>query len=319
VKDLKVFVAGHGGMVGSSIVDNLKSKGYSNIITRTRKELDLLNQADVKSFFARENIDHVILCAAKVGGILANSTYRADFIYENLEISCNIIKSSHDFGVKKLINLGSSCIYPRNSQIPIREEYLLSGKLEQTNEPYAISKIAALKMCESFYHQYGSDFYSIMPCNLYGPRDNFNKETSHVLPALMLKIDEAKRSGSNSASIWGTGKPLREFLYVDDLANTATYLLENISAEQIYSKGISHLNCGSHQEVSIFDLAHIIRDEVGFEGELVFDDSKPDGTFRKKMDNTRVAELGINQSFLLKEGIKKTYDWYLKNILINNC
>lgn len=319
MKDLKVFVAGHGGMVGSSIVDNLKSKGYSNIITRTRKELDLLNQADVKSFFARENIDHVILCAAKVGGILANSTYRADFIYENLEISCNIIKSSHDFGVKKLINLGSSCIYPRNSQIPIREEYLLSGKLEQTNEPYAISKIAALKMCESFYHQYGSDFYSIMPCNLYGPRDNFNKETSHVLPALMLKIDEAKRSGSNSASIWGTGKPLREFLYVDDLANTATYLLENISAEQIYSKGISHLNCGSHQEVSIFDLAHIIRDEVGFEGELVFDDSKPDGTFRKKMDNTRVAELGINQSFLLKEGIKKTYDWYLKNILINNC
>ena len=319
MKDLKVFVAGHGGMVGSSIVNNLKSKGYSNIITRTRKELDLLNQADVKSFFARENIDHVILCAAKVGGILANNTYRADFIYENLEISCNIIKSSHDFGVKKLINLGSSCIYPRNSQIPIKEEYLLSGKLEQTNEPYAIAKIAALKMCESFYHQYGSDFYSIMPCNLYGPRDNFNKETSHVLPALMLKIDEAKRSGSNSASIWGTGKPLREFLYVDDLANTATYLLENISAEQIYSKGISHLNCGSHQEVSIFDLAHIIRDEVGFEGELVFDDSKPDGTFRKKMDNTRVAELGINQSFLLKEGIKKTYDWYLKNILINNC
>ena len=319
MKDLKVFVAGHGGMVGSSIVNNLKSKGYSNIITRTRKELDLLNQADVKSFFARENIDHVILCAAKVGGILANNTYRADFIYENLEISCNIIKSSHDFGVKKLINLGSSCIYPRNSQIPIREEYLLSGKLEQTNEPYAISKIAALKMCESFYHQYGSDFYSIMPCNLYGPRDNFNKETSHVLPALMLKIDEAKRSGSNSASIWGTGKPLREFLYVDDLANTATYLLENISAEQIYSKGISHLNCGSRQEVSIFDLAHIIRDEVGFEGKLVFDDSKPDGTFRKKMDNTRVAELGINQSFLLKEGIKKTYDWYLKNILINNC
>jgi GDP-L-fucose synthase len=316
VKDKKVFIAGHRGMVGSAVLDDLTSKGYTNIITRTRQELDLLNQKSVDDFFKNENIDYVILCAAKVGGILANNTYRADFIYENLQISSNIIKASHDHSVNKLINLGSSCIYPRDAKIPIKEEYLLTGELEYTNEPYAIAKIAALKMCESFYKQYGDSFYSVMPCNLYGPRDNFDLETSHVLPALMNKVYCAREKGSPTVEVWGSGKPLREFLLVDDLARAVVYCLENISAEQIYSNNISHLNCGSDDEVSILELTNFIKKCLDYQGDIVFDSSKPDGTFRKKMDNSRIKSMGFSQKYNLEQGIEKTYDWYIKNLEI---
>lgn len=309
----KIFVAGHRGMVGSSVVRKLKSSGYLNIVTKTRTELDLANQNQVESFFAYEKFDCVILCAAKVGGILANSKYRADFIYDNIQISSNIIKSSHSNGVKKLINLGSSCIYPKDSDIPIKEESLLTGTLEKTNEPYAISKIAALKMCEAFYHQYGSNFYSLMPCNLYGPGDNFHLETSHVLPAFIRKIATAKQSNLDHIEIWGSGKPLREFLYVDDLADAIFFCLENITAESIYSSGISHLNCGSEDEVTIRELLEIIKKTINYEGGVVFDSSKPDGTFRKKMDNSRIKSLGYSQKHNLKEGLEKTYKWYKNN------
>lgn len=314
MKDEKIFIAGHQGMVGSAVLKNLKSQGYSNIITRTRRELDLLSQKSVDIFFSYENIDHVILCAAKVGGILSNNTYRADFIYENLQIASNVIKASHDYSVSKLINLGSSCIYPRDARIPIKEEYLLTGELEQTNEPYAIAKIAALKMCESFYKQYGSNFYSIMPCNLYGPRDNFDLKTSHVLPALINKIYYAREKGLQSVDVWGSGKPLREFLFVDDLAEAVVHCLENVSAERIYSENISHLNCGSDEEVSILELTKIIKSCLDYQGDITFDSSKPDGTFRKKMDNTRIKSMGFSQKHNLKQGIEKTYDWFIKNL-----
>ena len=304
-------------MVGSAIFNELKSKGYTDIITRTRSELDLLNQESVNAFFESNNIDYVVLCAAKVGGILANNTYRGDFIYENLQIASNIIKSSHDFNVKKLINLGSSCIYPRDARIPIKEEYLLTGPLEHTNEPYAIAKIAALKMCESFHKQHGDNFFSIMPCNLYGPRDNFDLKSSHVLPALINKIHCAKLKGSLSIDVWGSGKPLREFLYVDDLAKAAALCLESIDASSIYESGGSHLNCGSNDEVSIMQLVNIIKNIVEYHGDIVFDPSKPDGTFRKKMDNTRIQKLGFHQDNDLKQGIEKTYDWYIKNLNID--
>ncbi len=317
MKQDKVFIAGHQGMVGSAILNKLNSKGYKNIVTRTRSELDLLNQKSVNAFFESNSIDYVILCAAKVGGILANNTYRGDFIYQNLQIASNVIKSSHDFNVKKLINLGSSCIYPRDAKIPIKEEYLLTGPLEYTNEPYAIAKIAALKMCESFYKQYGDNFYSIMPCNLYGPRDNFNLKSSHVLPALINKIHCAKLKGSLSVSVWGSGKPLREFLYVDDLAKAATLCLESVNASSVYNSGISHLNCGSNNEVSIIELVHTIKNILEYHGDIIFDPSKPDGTFRKKMDNTRIQKLGFYQDNDLRQGIEKTYNWYIKNLDIH--
>jgi GDP-L-fucose synthase len=318
MKTKKIFVSGHRGMVGSAILQNLQSNGYENIITKTRQELDLLDQKSVDHFFKNESIDIVIICAAKVGGILANNTHRADFIYENLQISSNIIKSSHDHNVEKLINLGSSCIYPRDARIPIKEEYLLTGPLESTNEPYAIAKIAALKMCESFHKQYGNNFYSIMPCNLYGPNDNFDLKSSHVLPALINKIYCAKIKGSSSIEVWGSGKPLREFLFVDDLASAVIKCLEVVDASDIYDSGISHLNCGSNDEVSILELANAIKSIIEYSGELVFDPSKPDGTFRKKMDNTRITNLGFSQKYNLKSGIEKTYDWYIKNIN-NDC
>lgn len=304
-------------MVGSAILEELKSKGYTDIITRNRNELDLLNQESVNRFLESNDIDYVVLCAAKVGGILANNTYRGDFIYENLQIASNIIKSSHDFNVKKLINLGSSCIYPRDARIPIKEEYLLTGPLEYTNEPYAIAKIAALKMCESFYKQYGDNFLSIMPCNLYGPRDNFDLKSSHVLPALINKIHCAKLKGSPSIDVWGSGKPLREFLYVDDLARAVVLCLENVNASSVYESGVSHLNCGSNDEVSIMELVNIIKSIVEYHGDIIFDSSKPDGTFRKKMDNTRISKLGFHQENNLRQGVEKTYDWYIKNLNIN--
>lgn len=314
MKKNKVFVAGHRGMVGSAVLDNLKSKGYTNIVTKIRNEIDLTNQQDVDKFFENQKIDYVILCAAKVGGILANNTYRGDFIYENLQIASNIIKSSQVHGVSKLINLGSSCIYPRDARIPIQENSLLTGVLEKTNEPYAIAKIAALKMCEAFNSQYGSNFYSLMPCNLYGPRDNFNLETSHVLPAFINKVHAAKLSNQKEIEVWGSGKPLREFLYVEDLANAVTFCLENIDAEDIYPKGISHLNCGSEEEVSVSELMYLIQDVIGYSGRIVFDKSKPDGTFRKKMDNSIIKNLGFSSTTTLEKGIEQTYNWYINNI-----
>ena len=314
MKDKKIFIAGHNGMVGSSVLNSLRDAGYDNIITKSRQEVNLCDQSEVSSLFKNQSIDIVILCAAKVGGILANNTYRGDFIYENLQIASNIIKSSQENNVSKLINLGSSCIYPRDARIPIKEEYLLTGELEKTNEPYAIAKIAALKMCEAFYQQYGSNFYSIMPCNLYGPRDNFNLETSHVLPAFINKVHDAKISKSSSVEIWGSGKPLREFLYVDDLSKAILFCLENINAKDIYSQNVSHLNCGSKDEVSINDLICLIKEVVGFNGTVTFDSSKPDGTFRKKMDNSRMSALGFNNNTSLKDGLKKTYEWYKNNI-----
>lgn len=313
MKDKKIFIAGHNGMVGSSVLNSLRDAGYDNIITKSRQEVNLCDQSEVSSLFKNQSIDIVILCAAKVGGILANNTYRGDFIYENLQIASNIIKSSQENNVSKLINLGSSCIYPRDARIPIKEEYLLTGELEKTNEPYAIAKIAALKMCEAFYQQYGSNFYSIMPCNLYGPRDNFDLETSHVLPAFINKVHNAKISKSSSVEIWGSGKPLREFLYVDDLSKALLFCLENINAKDIYSQNVSHLNCGSKDEVSINDLISLIKEVVGFNGTVTFDSSKPDGTFRKKMDNSRMSALGFNNNTSLKDGLIKTYEWYKNN------
>jgi len=313
MKQKKIFVAGHAGMVGSAVLDNLKSLGCEKILTRTRRELDLTNQAEVNKFFGRERPEMVIICAAKVGGILANNTYRADFIYENLQIASNLIHASHVYNVRKLINLGSSCIYPRDAKIPIVEESLLTDVLEKTNEPYAIAKIAAIKLCESYHEQYNHNFYSIMPCNMYGPRDNFDLKSSHVLPALIRKVHEAKESGSKNVEVWGSGKPLREFLYVDDLAQAIIYCLKNVDAKDIYSKGISHVNCGSEDEVSILELTSIIQDVIGYTGEITFDSSKPDGTYRKKMNNSRMINMGCTPKHTLKQGLEKTYKWYLEN------
>ena len=313
MKQKKIFVAGHAGMVGSAVLDNLKSLGCEKILTRTRRELDLTNQAEVNKFFGRERPEMVIICAAKVGGILANNTYRADFIYENLQIASNLIHASHVYNVRKLINLGSSCIYPRDAKIPIAEESLLTDVLEKTNEPYAIAKIAAIKLCESYHEQYNHNFYSIMPCNMYGPRDNFDLKSSHVLPALIRKVHEAKESGSKNVEVWGSGKPLREFLYVDDLAQAIIFCLENVDAKDIYSEGISHVNCGSEDEVSILELTSIIQDVIGYTGEITFDSSKPDGTYRKKMNNSRMINMGCTPKHTLKQGLEKTYKWYLEN------
>jgi len=313
MKRKSIFLAGHGGMVGSAVLNHLQSNGYENVITRTRGELDLINQAQVDSFFAKERPDAVIICAAKVGGILANNTLRADFIYQNLQIASNLIHASSKYNVQKLINLGSSCIYPRDAKIPIVEESLLTDVLEKTNEPYAIAKIAAIKLCESYYQQYKNNFYSIMPCNMYGPRDNFDLKSSHVLPALIRKVDQAKENGAENVEVWGSGKPLREFLYVDDLAQAITYCLENIDAQDIYNKDISHINCGSEDEVSILELTHLIQKVVGYQGDIVFDSSKPDGTYRKKMDNTQLSNIGFTPKTSLEQGLQKTYSWYLEN------
>jgi GDP-L-fucose synthase len=313
MKEKKIFVAGHNGMVGSAVLEHLTKNGYKNLLTKTRRQLDLTKQKDVESFFCRERPDAVIICAAKVGGILANNTYRADFIYENLQIASNIIHSSHKLNVQKLINLGSSCIYPKDADIPIVEESLLTGVLEKTNEPYAIAKIAAIKLCESYYEQYDRNFYSIMPCNMYGPRDNFDLKSSHVLPALIRKVHEAKENGAKTIEVWGSGKPLREFLYVDDLAEMSTRCLESVDAIDVYEQGISHLNCGSEDEVSILELTNIIQDVVGYTGEIVFDSSKPDGTYRKKMNNSRMISMGCTPKHTLKQGLQKTYAWYLEN------
>tara|TARA_R110001592_G_scaffold7923_7_gene43776 strand:- start:1612 stop:2529 length:918 start_codon:yes stop_codon:yes gene_type:complete len=300
-------------MVGSAVLNKLKSEGFNNIITKTRRELDLTKQTEVNKLFGKERPEMVVICAAKVGGILANSTKKADFIYQNLQIATNLIHASHIYNVKKMINLGSSCIYPRDAEIPIKEESLLTGALEKTNEPYAIAKIAAIKLCESLYEQYDNNFYSIMPCNMYGPRDNFDLKSSHVLPALIRKVHEAKEIGADSIEVWGSGKALREFLYVEDLAEAISFCLKNVNASDIYKQEISHLNCGSNKEISILELTSLIKNIIAYKGDITFDNSKPDGTYRKKMNNARISKIGFNPRTSLEEGLRRTYNWYIEN------
>ncbi|MCC6684444.1 MAG: GDP-L-fucose synthase [Bacteroidia bacterium] len=304
-KNAKIFVAGYRGMVGSAVYRKLQKEGFTNLITRSSSELDLRNQAAVADFFAAEKPDYVFLAAAKVGGIVANNTYRADFIYENLMIQNNVIHQSYVHGVKKLMFFGSSCIYPKMAPQPLKEDSLLTGLLEPTNEPYAIAKIAGIKMCESYREQYGCNFISVMPTNLYGINDNYHPENSHVLPALIRKFHEAKRDGKKEVVIWGTGTPLREFLFADDLADAAYLLMEQYNEKQF-------VNIGSGEDISIKELAELIKHIIGFNGELVFDTSKPDGTPRKLMDVTRLKQLGWTYTTSLENGIQQAYDDFLK-------
>jgi GDP-L-fucose synthase len=310
----KIYLAGHNGMVGSAIFNELQQRGYKNIITKDLSELDLRKQSDVETFFAETKPELVIIAAAKVGGILANNIYRAEFLYDNLMIEANLINAAYINNVDKLVFLGSSCIYPKLAPQPLKEEYLLSDYLEYTNEPYAIAKIAGIKLCESYYRQYGCNYISAMPTNLYGPHDNFNLETSHVLPALIRKIHEAKINQKDSVTIWGTGKPLREFLYVEDLANAIVFMMENISAKNLYETGITQLNVGSGKDISIADLASLVSEIVEFKGKIEYDLSKPDGTPRKLMDVSRINSLGWKYKTELPDGIRKAYNWFLKNV-----
>ncbi|WP_299127937.1 GDP-L-fucose synthase [uncultured Winogradskyella sp.] len=346
-KDSKIYVAGHRGLVGSAILENLKAKGYTNIITKTHTELDLTNTEKTRKFFEIEKPEYVFLAAAKVGGIIANNTYRADFIYQNLMIQNNVIHQSYLNGVKKLLFLGSTCIYPKNSPQPMNEAYLLTDTLEYTNEPYAIAKIAGIKMCESYNLQYGTNFISVMPTNLYGPNDNFDLEKSHVLPALIRKIhlakliseskydevlkdlglktiEEAKTYlasfgvSANSVEIWGTGKPKREFLWSEDMADACVFLMEKRDFKDTFSESETeirntHINIGTGEDISIRDLAKTIKDIIGFTGELVFNTEKPDGTLRKLTDVSKLNGLGWKHKVDLREGIRILYDWYISN------
>ncbi|MCF7559594.1 GDP-L-fucose synthase [Sabulilitoribacter multivorans] len=347
-KNSKVYIAGHRGLVGSAILENLKIKGYSNIISRSHKELDLTNQADVAKFFSIEKPEYVFLAAAKVGGILANNEYRGEFIYENMMIQNNVIHQSYLHNVKKLLFLGSTCIYPKNAPQPMKEESLLTGILEYTNEPYAIAKIAGIKMCESYNLQYGTNFISVMPTNLYGPNDNFDLEKSHVLPALIrkihlakllseqkekeiisdLEVDSIKEANTylgkfgvtkNSVEIWGSGKPRREFLWSQDMADACVFVMENRNFSDICQENDTeirntHINIGTGKDVSIKELAEMIKQTIGFNGELVFNTEKPDGTLRKLTDVTKLNNLGWHHKVDLKEGIERAYDWYKDNV-----
>jgi len=299
----KIYVAGHNGMVGSAIVRKLKSLGFTNFLLRSSKELDLRNQQAVLDFLATEKPDYVFLAAAKVGGIVANNTYRADFIYENIQIQNNVIHGSYLSGVKKLMFLGSSCIYPKLAPQPLREDYLLTGLLEPTNEPYAIAKIAGIKMCEAYKEQYGCNFISVMPTNLYGPNDNYDLQNSHVLPAMIRKFHEAKLNGSEEVELWGTGSPMREFLHADDLAEACVFLMENYNDSTL-------VNIGTGVDVTIKELAETIREEVGFEGNIKWNTDKPDGTPRKLMDVSKLHDLGWKHTIELKEGIRLVYAEY---------
>ncbi len=301
----KIYVAGHRGMVGSAIVRALQREGYTNIVTKTRAALDLLNQSAVADFFEHEKPEYVFLAAAKVGGIMANNTYRADFLYENLLIETNIIHSAYKSGLKKLLFLGSSCIYPKMAPQPLKEEYLLSGYLEATNEPYAIAKIAGIKLCEAYRDQYGCNFISAMPTNMYGPNDNYHPENSHVLPALIRKFHEAKTANQNTVTVWGDGSPLREFLYADDLADALVFLMQHYNEKQF-------VNVGYGEDISIGELAQMVKETVGFQGDIEFDTSKPNGTPRKLMDSSRLFSLGWKPSVSLKEGIALAYQDFLK-------
>ena len=319
-KNSKIYVAGHKGMVGSAICRKLKDNGYKNIIIRSHSELDLTRQSMVEKFFKDEIPEYVFLAAARVGGILANSTYPAEFIYQNLLIESNIIHGAHKFGAKKLLFLGSSCIYPRNCPQPMKEEYLLTGILEKTNEAYAIAKITGIKLCEYFYRQYGDEFISVMPTNLYGPNDNFDLATSHVLPALIRKFHGGKTRWEKSSkgvrqnigvAVWGTGKPRREFLHVDDMAEACIFVMNHVESSDIYGQDISHINIGTGKDLTISELCKLVKDIVGFPGEVIYDNRKPDGTPQKLLDITRLKNLGWEHKISLEEGIRKTYDWYL--------
>ena len=302
----KIYVAGHRGLVGSALIRRLEKDGFINIVTKTHGELDLTRQSDVEGFFAEEKPAYVILAAAKVGGIHANDTYPADFIMKNLQIECNVIDAAYKNGVEKLLFLGSSCIYPRECPQPIKEEYLLSGYLEKTNEAYALAKIAGLKMCAYYNQQYGTDYISVMPCNLYGINDNFSLENSHVLPALMRKFHEAKVKNEPTVTVWGSGKPLREFLNVDDLADACLYLMDHYSGNEFF-------NVGSGKEITIFELAEMVKKVTGYQGEIVMDSSKPDGTPRKLTDISRLKAMSWEPKIDLEEGLKQTYEWYKTN------
>lgn len=310
-KEAKIYVAGHRGMVGSALVRKLQSEGFKQIITKTSKELNLTNQQAVADFFASEKPEYVILAAAKVGGILANNTYRGQFIYENLMIQNNVIHQSYVNGVKKLLFLGSSCIYPKMAPQPLKEDYLLTGTLEATNEPYAIAKIAGIKMCEAYRSQYGCNFISAMPTNLYGPNDNYDLNNSHVLPALIRKFHTAKVQGADTVEIWGSGTPRREFLHVDDLADACYYLLQNYDGEQL-------VNVGSGVDVTILELANLVKDIVGFKGQIKLDASKPDGTPRKLMDVSKLEKVGWKYKISLQEGIASVYKEVLEKKLFEN-
>ena len=310
-KQSKIYVAGHRGLVGSAIVRKLEVFGYSNIITRTSKELDLRQQVEVETFFAKEQPEYVFLAAAKVGGILENSTFPGQFLYDNLMIQANIIEAARQSKVKKFLFLGSTCIYPKMAPQPLKEEYLLTGELESTNEAYAIAKIAGIKMCNAYNEEYGTNFISVMPTNLYGPNDNFDLQSSHVLPALIRKIHEAKVNKKSTVSVWGSGRPLREFLHADDLADACVYLMKHCDAEQIGE----FINIGTGKEISIEQLALLLCEAIGYEGKLVFDISKPDGTPRKLTDVSKLHNLGWKHSIKLKEGVQDAYNWYLDNAI----
>lgn len=305
----KIYIAGHRGMVGSAIKRKLESKSYSNLILRTRNELDLTNQHDVNGFFKKESPEYVFLAAAKVGGILANSKFPAEFIYENLMIEANIIHASYVNGAKKLLFLGSSCIYPKLAQQPLKEEYLLTGELEVTNEAYAVAKIAGIRMCKHYNEEYGTNFISVMPTNLYGPNDNYDLNTSHVMPALIRKFHEAKLNNKPEVIVWGTGTPKREFLHVDDMADACVYLMENYNATDIGE----FINIGVGEDLTIKELAELIKDIVSFKGKIVYDSSKPDGTPQKLLDVTKFNRLGWKAGIRLRDGINKVYMEYVRN------
>lgn len=308
-KSDKIFVAGHRGLVGSAIKRELESKGYTNILIRTHKELDLTNSHAVQNFFEEEKPDYVILSAAKVGGIHGNNTYPVEFFTENMKIQLNVIENSFKYNVKKLLFLGSSCIYPKNAPQPMKEEYLLSSELEKTNEMYALAKISGLKLCDAYNREYGTDYISVMPCNLYGLNDNYDRENAHVLPMLVRRFHEAKEAGLKEVTAWGTGTPLREFMYAGDLAEAVVFLMENKSAKEIGD----FINIGTGKEVTILELANLIKEVVGFEGNIVFDNTKPDGTMRKLMDVSRINDLGWHAKTSLKDGIKIVYKDFLEN------
>ncbi len=306
-KNAKIYVAGHRGMVGSAIVRALQARGYDNIVTRTSRELDLRDQAAVRAFFETEKPAYVFLAAAKVGGIVANDSYPAEFIHDNLVIETNVIHAAHLTGVNKLLFLGSTCIYPKMAPQPLKEEYLLTGPLEPTNEWYAVAKIAGIKLCQAYRRQYGDDYISAMPTNLYGPGDNFDLEKSHVVPAMIRKMHEAKQRGDANVTLWGTGAPLREFLHVDDLADALCFLMESYTGE-------SHVNVGVGKDITIRELAETIKDITGFQGELIFDTSKPDGTPRKLVDTGMINGMGWEAQIGLKDGLAQAYRWFLDNI-----
>jgi len=311
----KIYIAGHGGLVGSAVVRQLEERGFTNLLMRTHKELDLTNQVSVQTLFKNEQPDYVILAAGKVGGIYANNTYPADFIYQNIMIEANVIHAAYEYKVKRLLFLGSTCIYPKAVEQPMREDAILTNTLEPTNEPYALAKIAGIKLCESYNRQHDTDFRSVMPTNLYGINDNFHSENSHVIPALMRRFHEAKMNNDTEVTVWGTGNAMREFLYVDDMAAASLFVLE--LDEQIYQANtkpmLSHINIGTGMDITIREMAETMKQVVGFKGRLTFDTAKPDGSPRKLIDVTRLSDIGWEYTTKLKEGLEKTYKWYLNN------